>query len=830
MKANTQHPHVFIFAVILLILVQCYSVYGFTLTSIHNNNNNNNNKPTFFHGNSYCLQPSKTRLFSTSEKKRPSLETKEEDEVDNEFQLEDEDDFDNTSLDELSEEFEEQQDGETDEMEFLAAIDEAPVGSLSLDQISFLRDIMSYFVSDEISPETQDDAKTAPVVERLLFRLLDEWQDAIASEEKEEKALALQPTIADFTLVMKAWEQETLAYSSSRRRDAGSQEAISRSLNLFGILQELWEEGGIETLKPNEEILEIVLRVMASSRERGMDRQVWSIFESVRDRQIYGFGPTCDMYQSVIVSLARSRSKGSPQRAETILREAVKKFPPHIDTTTELPGGIPLGTFNKVLVSWAKSGEEDGPERAEKLIVFMDELDRDLDCGGIIKPDLSSFTTLIDAYAQQNNWEGISYSERIFNRLLDHYLEGEIEDEPNIASWTIVISAWTRLAKKNFRGAEEKAAHLLKRMEALHQDGRISFGPDAIAYVACMNAWAFSKNRIGPTQAELILDEMHEKFMDGDDSMKPSARSIQIVIDSWVKMDDRECMEQAELVLDRYEDHLDTLGPPDGPPEELIAIADIYKIMLFGWSKYDPERAQDYLLDMVDREMKLESFSLDKIIEANTQLLPDDPNAMDRIQEVVEVMEKCRQNGMVKPNERVYTSYIRAMTKARTQDLANRALSILQRMKDSYEEGNKGIRPTVFTYNAVLNACAETINIDESKPMEAFKIALEVFNELRRQKGGLDHVTFGNLLKCSNLLPDGPQKDKFISTTFKLCCSKGLVNFFVVRDLQGAASEELWRSLVGCPEGEVDMEMLPRQWSAAATRKKNMAKKPFRRF
>jgi hypothetical protein len=65
------------------------------------------------------------------------LETKEEDEVDNEFQLEDEDDFDNTSLDELSEEFEEQQDGETDEMEFLAAIDEAPVGSLSLDQISF---------------------------------------------------------------------------------------------------------------------------------------------------------------------------------------------------------------------------------------------------------------------------------------------------------------------------------------------------------------------------------------------------------------------------------------------------------------------------------------------------------------------------------------------------------------------------------------------------------------------------------------------------------------------------------------------------------------------
>ena len=742
-----------------------------------------------------------------------------------------------------------------DEGELLAAIDEAPVGSLSVDQVDFLRDMMQFLVHDDDDDDDESEAvsqagkkddddeaeSAAPLVERLLFRLLDEWHaaiDDINSDSTEDndndnddeihRAAVIQPTLKDFTLVFQAWEKDTLLYSSSRRKSKIGQEAVGRVSNLLGILQELWEGGGVETLKPNQQILEIVLRVLASSRDRGMDRRAYSILESVRDENHYGFEPTCDMYQSVILSLGRSKGKGSPQRAETLLKEAVEKFPPHIDPVTGKPGGVPIETFNKVLVAWAKSRDENGPERAEELIVYMDDLDRDLDCGGAVKPNLSSFTTLIDAYAQTREWDGVSCSERIFNRVLDHYLEGIVKEEPNIASWTIVISAWSRLAKKNCRGAEERAAKLLKRMESLHEDGRISFGPDAIAMTTCLNAWAFSKNKIGPTHAEMLLDEMHERYMDGDDSMKPSIRSIQVVIDAWTKLgEDEGAMEQAEVVLDRYEDHLYSLGPPEGPPEVLQDIADIYRSMLFGWTKCDTERAQDYLLDMVDRKMQLDSFCFDKIIEADTRRLPEDPNAMKRIQQVFEVLEKCRKSDEVKPNERVYTSFIRALTRAKEKNLAKKSYAILQRMNTLYEEGNRGIKPTVFTYNAVLNACAETLSTEDPKPMEAFKIALQIFNDLRSQREGLDHVSFGNMLKCANLLPEGPQKDKFIATTFKLCCDRGLVNTFVVRDLQGSATEDMWRELLGCPQGEVDVDRLPREWSATVSAKQNKKKAGF---
>ena len=84
---------------------------------------------------------------------------------------------------------------------------------------------------------------------------------------------------------------------------------------------------------------------------------------------------------------------------------------------------------------------------------------------------------------------------------------GNEDLEPNLATWTIVISAWARLSKKNRYGADERAGRLLKRMEDLSEAGRISFKPDAIAYVTCMNAYAFSKNGSGAPEAEKLLGE-----------------------------------------------------------------------------------------------------------------------------------------------------------------------------------------------------------------------------------------------------------------------------------------------------------------------------------
>jgi hypothetical protein len=202
---------------------------------------------------------------------------------------------------------------------------------------------------------------------------------------------------------------------------------------------------------------------------------------------------------------------------------------------------------------------------------------------------------------------------------------------------------------------------------------------------------------------------------------------------------------------------------------------------------------------------------------------------LSRSQKAFELMEECRRKGDIKPNERVYTSFIRALTRGKANKLHQKAFLILQRMRVFYDEGNKGIQPTAFTFNAVLNACAESRSEeDASSCLEAFKIALGVFNDLRKSRDGPDHVSFGNMIKCASLLPEGEQRNSVVSSTFRLCCEKGLVNTYVIRDLQHSASEDLWRSLLACPAGNVDMDRLPLSWSAKVERKEEKPQRPER--
>ena len=213
---------------------------------------------------------------------------------------------------------------------------------------------------------------------------------------------------------------------------------------------------------------------------------------------------------------------------------------------------------------------------------------------------------------------------------------------------------------------------------------------------------------------------------------------------------------------------------------------------------------------MLEQGFSPDSFCFDRVIEAYTA---DEEHRFDDIKEVFELMQNLSDKGGLKPNERVYTSYIRAMTKAGVPGLANYAFAVLQSMNElSFE--NKAIKPTVFTYNAVLKACATAISDNLAHNFEAFKIALGVFNELRSSftKDDPDHVTFGNMLQCARLLPEGAQREAMVTSTFHLCCQGGFVNAFVIRDLQIAASEDLWRELCQCPVGEVNIALLPQSW------------------
>ena len=443
----------------------------------------------------------------------------------------------------------------------------------------------------------------ALMVESLLYRLVAEWNTAVMAENMGREEV-WRPSTDDFKIALAAWD--------GLEREDGEM-AVTHILSILSDQRELFLQKNLESVRPDLETFQIIFRILAAlTRERNVDGRAWVVFQSLSD---FDVEPDPQIYTSMIAIAAKSRQKDAASRAEKLLREAVERYPPKM--SDGIVSGIGVDAFNVVLTSWAKSREQNGPKRAEQLLVYMDQIDQENGSLGLCSPNVSSFTSLIDAYAQQNDWESVCQCEMILNRLLEQYLDGNDDLEPNVATWTIVISAWARLSKKNNRSAADKADRLLKRMESLYQDGRVSFGPDSIAYVTCMNAFAFSQNANGPPRAEEILDEMNERYLDGDDTMKPSARSIKVVIDSWIKFGD---MDRAEDLLEKYEDILQ--AEADANPNVAEVLKDIYRSMLFGWSKCDdPEKAGFYLKDMVDNGMQPDSFCFDRSVTAEVSFM-----------------------------------------------------------------------------------------------------------------------------------------------------------------------------------------------------------------
>jgi hypothetical protein len=693
-------------------------------------------------------------------------------------------------------------------LSFVQLVQTISPGELSDDEAALLREAM---VSLPSVMEANEESAT--MNEILLHRMIGEWKAAISMGNLDKISL-WEPSLDDFKSAILAWE-----------KIAPNSNAVVHALSILSDQREIYQSG-VATVKPDIETFEIVLRTMASVNQKGLDRRARLVFDSLGD---YDLEPSVSIYSFMIQILARSRGKHAAANAEDLLREAVDKFPPQL--MDGAPFGIGRDSFNVVLTAWAKSEEDYGPKRAEELVGFMDWVDEENGGHRICNPNIQSFTSVIDAYAQKRDWFGAQDCEMIFNRVLDLYLEGDEDLEPNVATWTIVISAWAKLAKKNFQStrknaktAEDKALNLLRRMEALYEDGRISYGPDRITYLSCLNGFCASKSESGPTEAEAILNELYERYLDGEDEFKIRAKDIRNVVDAWVRFGQ---MSRAEALIDRYEDILHD----EDDPEAADSLEDIYRIMLSGWSRQDDTtRAKVYLDEIIASGVKVDGILFERIIDANSKI--GTVAALKKSYGVFEIAEKLRQEERLVPTERLYNSFIRALTKSKDPAAPKKSLLLLNRMKTLFEQGNNEIRPTTFTYNAILYACSEAVNVKGSDLTEAFTVAVKAFNELRKNEDGVDpdHMSFGNMLRCSALLPEGDKRDGLIVSTFKLCCQNGFVNTYVLRDLQYAAPEAMWRSLVGLPLGELTEESIPPEWRYRfESRKQNRPRREYNR-
>jgi hypothetical protein len=135
---------------------------------------------------------------------------------------------------------------------------------------------------------------------------------------------------------------------------------------------------------------------------------------------------------------------------------------------------------------------------------------------------------------------------------------------------------------------------------------------------------------------------------------------------------------------------------------------------------------------------------------------------------------------------------MQAISTSREKNIAVKAKSIIDRMNERYREGKLEEMPNIYTYNYMLNACANTSGEYEEK-MEAFRIAIDAFKKILHDSSlKPNSFTFAFFLKsCANLLPPSKRREEVAMHTIQRCIRDGQVTDEVLFRFKQICSEEI---------------------------------------
>ncbi|KAL7500745.1 hypothetical protein ACHAWT_009017 [Skeletonema menzelii] len=198
----------------------------------------------------------------------------------------------------------------------------------------------------------------------------------------------------------------------------------------------------------------------------------------------------------------------------------------------------------------------------------------------------------------------------------------------------------------------------------------------------------------------------------------------------------------------------------------------------------------------------------------------------------------------MKPNNRIYTAVILSLANspyngddAEKLNNAQRAWSLLDEMKAN------DVRPNSFTYNYIINCCAQEASQDENEKRISFEIAIKAFQELRKMTPSSnnddngdscstdayhpDSFTYAFTLKaCTNLLTPSPFRTKVATQVFKECCKKGYCNDEVMKRLRWCVDTDSFYALIGTDTRDVRIDDMPSSWSRCCLPNKRRRNNP----
>lgn len=279
----------------------------------------------------------------------------------------------------------------------------------------------------------------------------------------------------------------------------------------------------------------------AADKAEALITELRTQYEALENRDV-SMKPTEGAYIGWITCLSKSADKiAGAAKANRVLEDIISRA-----QRDQFQPGINL--YNAVLNAWAKAGQ---PQNAETMLRDLCEKAFDPGC---CMPDQISFTTVIDAWAKSGRPEAPDRAEELVV-LLQQFSDFCFKrtTRANAVTLTAVMNCWAKSSRKE---APERASEILRQMILKHREGSIDMRPTLISFNTCMNAWARSGHASSPEEVERLFRNL------ADFGLKPDSRSFLARIDVWGRVRRRNEMECADKALQAFEEMKKSGIPP----------------------------------------------------------------------------------------------------------------------------------------------------------------------------------------------------------------------------------------------------------------------------
>ena len=492
-------------------------------------------------------------------------------------------------------------------------------------------------------------------------------------------------------------------------------------------------------------------------------------------------------------------------------------------------------SYNMVLGAWAKAAQALAEGRGR----------------GTLDSTLDTNMAEVNVYTPS---DAATRAETILRDMETAYLYGKSSTAPDVTSFNSVLDA---LAKARGKDSMDRAEALVRRMVYLNKgveqvkDGVVNgssddwadVAPDTTTYNSLIESLDHTQE--GLDRAVQIFDMLEKEYIENDNErLKPNIRTANEVINAYAKhsaekskkgyfenKEDREeawnNAEKARCLLEKMKKLYDDTGDKEVRPDAATVTTVIDAYARVGLSK-SASKADELLSAMKTMNYCPPNFRTYTAVATAWAKTPGDDRSLDRVKELVKEMEEVNEEmeantkgdipraKSVKPNTRTYTTLISAWAKSQEPTKAQEALRILKKMRAMAEGGDVDVKPNIYTYNAVIDACSRCQGGGDQQ-VEALKIAFAVNKAIKVDCDVTPNpTTLANLIKCAKyLLPRGEQRNSIATAVFEGAKKAGIANGAVLKEFLMCADRDVFDEVAGelvDMYGHVNFGDIPNAW------------------